>query len=160
MSEHPTPAATDAVVLRLMPAPFGQPPEARFGDRLRDARQQLGLSIEALSRLCKSWDQPDGKGISPPTLGRYESGETLPGLRELRLLADALGVPVQWLVTGVAKVGSTPEQVEALANALRAFIAWTGSDQGSGSSAAAEGEAFRASEVRRLRLAEAKRPTD
>ena len=72
-----------SVVLRPMQAPVSDPPESRFGYRLKDARQQLGLSVEAFSRLCKVYDTHDGKGISPPTLGRYEANETLPGIREI-----------------------------------------------------------------------------
>ena len=62
--------ALAAVTLRPMPAPSGKPPEARFGERLREARRQLGLSVEACSRLCKAWGEAEGMGLSPPTLGR------------------------------------------------------------------------------------------
>jgi transcriptional regulator with XRE-family HTH domain len=104
-SETPATEPFKAFVLRgvslsPMPAADGDPPESRLGDRLKEARQQLELSVEALSRLTKTYDAHGGKGISPPTLARYESGDTTPNVRELRLLGESLGVPVQWLVDG------------------------------------------------------------
>ena len=95
---------------------------------MKDARQQLGLSVEALSRLCKTYDTHEGKGISPPTLGRYEGNDTLPGIRELRLIARALGVPVQWLVDGDLPGVKGSAQVQALVTALREFVQHVNSD--------------------------------
>lgn len=110
------------VDLKAMPSPAGTPPEARFGERLRDARQQLGLSVEALSRLTKGYDLAAGKGVSPPTLGRYESGDTLPTLRELRLLAEALDVPAQWLVDGNSPYVKGSAEAQALISAISKFV--------------------------------------
>jgi transcriptional regulator with XRE-family HTH domain len=141
-----------------MPAEAGAPPESRFGERMKEARQQLGLSVEALSRLCKSYDRHEAKGISPPTLGRYESGDTLPSLRELRLLADALAVPVQWLATGDLPSVHGAAQTQALAAALRDFVEMVNGDIPFGGMRLSEGlEWHRAAERARF-IAEAKRP--
>jgi len=88
------------VSLKDMLSADGLPPESRLGERVNYARKDLGLNIEALSRLTKEYD-PSGSGLSPTSISRYESGETLPGLREFRLLHEALDVPMSWLVYGV-----------------------------------------------------------
>jgi transcriptional regulator with XRE-family HTH domain len=105
-----------------MPAATGMPPESRFGDRVKDVRLQLDLSVEALSRLTKRYDKADQKGISAPTLGRYEANETTPSLRELRLIAEALDVPVQWLVDGNLPEVKGGEEIQALISAMRRFV--------------------------------------
>lgn len=140
-----------------MQAPQGSAPESRFGERLKDARHQLGLSVEALSRLCKSYDKQEAKGISPPTLGRYESGDTLPGLRELRLLSEALTVPAQWLVTGDIPDIRGAEHVQALAVALRQFVEFVNGDIKIGQLNASEGLEWYAKQERARFMAEAKR---
>lgn len=142
-----------------MPADAHMPPESRFGERMRDARQQLGLSVEALSRLCKAYDQPDGKGISPPTLGRYESNDTLPGLRELRIVSRALGVPVQWLVFGNLPDVKGAAPIQAMVTAMRDFVTYVQNDIQLGGGrlsdfADEDGDGWRAT-----RLAEARKPS-
>lgn len=80
----------------------GRPaPEEGIGARIRDARLRpvYDLSVEALSRLCKEFDD-QGQGITPTTLLRYEQGKVLPGARELRVLCDALDVSADWLLFG------------------------------------------------------------
>lgn len=74
-------------------------PESRFGERLKYAREQLGLNIEALSRLSRDLDIAS-EGVSPTSIARYEQGDRLPGLAEFRCLCDALLVPAQWLLYG------------------------------------------------------------
>ena len=51
------------------------PPETGIAERIKEARQRQenGLSIEALSRLCKLVD-PVGQGIAVQTLAKYEKG--------------------------------------------------------------------------------------
>ena len=139
-----------------MPAPVTDPPESRFGDRMKDARQQLGISVEALSRLCKIYDSYDGKGISPPTLGRYEANETLPGIRELRLIARALGVPVQWMVYGDLPDVKGAAPVQAMVAALRDFIEYVSGDINVGGSRLSEaidedGDGWRAARLEAAR---------
>lgn len=89
--------------------PIPQPelaPEKGIGKRIKEARErpENGLSIEALSRLCKLID-PVGQGISQQTLVKYEKGIVLPGSRELRILCDALAVSADWLLMGREKPG-------------------------------------------------------
>lgn len=71
-------------------------PEKDIGKRIAYCRAQMdNLSVEALARYTKRFDKV---GISRTTLVRYESGENIPGGRELRILADTLSVPVRWLL--------------------------------------------------------------
>lgn len=69
-----------------------------FSERLKRMRQAKGLTLDALSLVTKGVD-PEGKGISRVSLSRYETG-TSPGLRELRLLSQALRQTLAWLVYG------------------------------------------------------------
>lgn len=69
-----------------------------FSERLKRMRQAKGLTLDALSFVTKGVD-PEGKGISRVSLSRYETG-TSPGLRELRLLSQALRQTLAWLVYG------------------------------------------------------------
>lgn len=112
------------VSLTDMVATPGAPPESLLGERIRYARSDLRLSIEALSRLTKEYDQPEG-GLSPTSISRYESGESLPGLREFRLIAESLDVPVGWLLYGTIEE-KRPEfshEERQVLHALRSFVA-------------------------------------
>lgn len=74
------------------------PPETAIGQRIAYCRGQLdNLSVEALARYTKYFD---AEGVSRNSILRYESGETLPGARELRILCEALWVPLDWLFYG------------------------------------------------------------
>lgn len=90
---------TEEVSLRDMTAGLNMAPESRLGDRVRYARSELKLNAEALSRLTKEYDL-QGTGLSPTSIARYESGESLPGARELRILCEAFQVPASWLLYG------------------------------------------------------------
>lgn len=158
LSASPPTPEIQKVELRAMPSPAGTPPEARFGERLRDARQQLGLSVEALSRLTKAYDAPAGKGVSPPTLSRYESNDTLPTLRELRLLAESLDVPAQWLLDGNQPNVKGDAEAQALIQALRKFIQWAQSDISLGGPTISETLQWHRATERAALLADAKRP--
>lgn len=94
------------------------PPEKGIGKRIREARERKenGLSIEALSRLCKLVD-PIGQGIAQQTIVRYEKGIVLPGSRELRILSDALAVSADWLIFGFER-GEKGSSVLPLEDAL------------------------------------------
>lgn len=89
------------------------PPEASIGDRIKEARKNLGISVEQLSDLTSRFDHEaryaDGSGISIPSLYRYEKGDRLPGAREMRLLCEALKVSPNWLLLGQAH---SPEESE------------------------------------------------
>lgn len=92
-------------------------PEDILGDRLRKKREEKRLTQEALSILCRELD-PNSKGISRPSIVAYENGETLPGARELRLLADALEVTPSWIILGEY---DAPQEVD-IENELSRFI--------------------------------------
>jgi transcriptional regulator with XRE-family HTH domain len=55
------------------------------GARLRDLRQQRGLSLRALAELCE---------LSPNTISLIERGATSPSVSTLQRLATALGTPI------------------------------------------------------------------
>lgn len=80
------------------------PPESGIGERIKEARKNLNISVEQLSDLTSRFDHEaryvDGSGISTPSLYRYEKSERLPGARELRLLCEALKVSPNWLLLG------------------------------------------------------------
>lgn len=102
-----------------MPAPHGQAPESLLGKRVVRARTHYGLNVEALSRMTKLCDEGEGRGISPPTLARYESGESAPGAREIRLLCVALRITAQWLIFGDVSVPGASVKEQALLSALK-----------------------------------------
>lgn len=66
-------------------------PELTLSDRLRDERKQQDLSIRALA---------DHSGVGERSIQGYEAGRSLPGASELRRLAVALDVSVDYLVFG------------------------------------------------------------
>lgn len=68
-----------------------------FSRILKGRRQRLNLTLDQMSVLTKEIDAK-GEGVSKMTLSRYETGTTLPGLRELRIIALSLRVPVAFLV--------------------------------------------------------------
>jgi transcriptional regulator with XRE-family HTH domain len=62
---------------------------ARFGARVRAARQQQGLTLEALAAAA---------GISRAALSSLERGEHSPSLTAATNVARALGMPLAWLL--------------------------------------------------------------
>ena len=70
-----------------------------FRQFMKSRRQHRGLTLEQLSQLTKLID-PSGEGVSRVALSRYETGASLPGMRELRLIALSLRVPLSMLVYG------------------------------------------------------------
>lgn len=117
---------TESVSLRDMYADASDAPESRLGERVRYARNDLKLNIEALSRLTKEYDS-QGSGLSPTSIARYESGESLPGIREFRLLCESLELPIAWLLYGDPNENKKgPELSEAerhVLSGLRAMMA-------------------------------------
>jgi transcriptional regulator with XRE-family HTH domain len=59
--------------------------EIRVGDRLREIRSQLGLSIRAMAEMS---------GLNVNTLSLIENGRTSPSVGTLQLLAQSLQVPI------------------------------------------------------------------
>jgi transcriptional regulator with XRE-family HTH domain len=116
---HASISASVEFVPRPMVAPLNLPPESWLGARLELVRNHFGLSVDALARVTKAWDDHEGKGISATALLRYEAKDeakrALPGAREIRLLSQALGVSADWLLTGVATPGVEAAQQEVLA---------------------------------------------
>lgn len=92
------------------------PAESSIGKRIAYCRGQLdNLSVEALARYTKNFDPA---GISRTTIVRYESGDNIPGGRELRILCDALWVPANWMLFGEEDLGakiSTEEKAYVIA---------------------------------------------
>jgi transcriptional regulator with XRE-family HTH domain len=70
---------------------------AEVGKRIRDRRQQMGMSQQALAAAA---------GITQNGVFRLETGETNPQLSTLQQIASALGCPVRDLVCGSSE--STP----------------------------------------------------
>lgn len=68
-----------------------------FREMMRARRQARKLTLDQLSQLTKLID-PAGEGVSRVALSRYETGPTLPGLRELRLIAFSLRCPLSLLL--------------------------------------------------------------
>lgn len=57
--------------------------------RLTYARERAGVTRAALAAMI---------GAAPPDITRYESGERVPTIERVILIARALSVPVGWLV--------------------------------------------------------------
>lgn len=68
------------------------PRQRELGRRIRDRRQELGLSQEALAQKA---------GINRTYIGSLETGQRNPSLENLCHLAVALGVPLAELVEGL-----------------------------------------------------------
>ena len=64
---------------------MSEPDTSDVGSRLRDYRQDRGLSLRALAELCE---------LSPNTISLIERGITSPSVSTLQRLATALGVPI------------------------------------------------------------------
>lgn len=76
-------------------------PEDGMGERIRDRREKKNLTQEALSILTRYPQiDPEGRGLSRPSIVGYEQGKSLPDARGIRLLAMALDTTPSWLVLG------------------------------------------------------------
>ena len=63
--------------------------QAKFGDRVMNARKQIGLSREELGNKI---------GTSGPIIGRYERGDMMPSVEIATKIAEALKVSLDYLV--------------------------------------------------------------
>ena len=63
-------------------------PDSKVKNRLRETRLRLGLTIVELAKKS---------GVDPSAISRIERGLRKPKAETLRKLADALGVPLDWL---------------------------------------------------------------
>lgn len=103
----------------LKPMP-SSPDEAGIGNRIAYCRGQLdNLSVEALARYTKKFDPV---GVSKASLVRYESGDSVPGARELRILCKALWVPANWLLFGTLDSDTQRQTGRVLLEALESHI--------------------------------------
>ena len=141
-----------------MLAPTGQPPESGFGARLKAARTHYSLNVEALSRLTKTDDRPEGRGVSGAAISRYEAGEALPGAREFRMISESLGLSADWLLFGMIKTGGSTGGQQRLIAALLEVIGEQQTDANIGGTRQSEWVKFSETRTRLQRIAEARRP--
>lgn len=80
-----------------------------FGPRIAALRRQAGLSQEALAEKV---------GVSRQAIGKWESGASLPGVENLQVLAKALNVSCDELITGHSPQPSQPDGLEAVKELL------------------------------------------
>lgn len=66
-------------------------PETTIADRLIEARETAGLTIEEAARLA---------AVSSRTLKNWESGKSTPRPNKLQMLAGVLSVSLLWLLGG------------------------------------------------------------
>lgn len=74
---------------RASPSHAGHPVLVAFGQAIRDARAEAGVSQEELAHLA---------GIDRSYMSSIERGEQNVGLMSMHRVADALGVPLAELV--------------------------------------------------------------
>jgi transcriptional regulator with XRE-family HTH domain len=88
-----------------------------FPDRLREARERLGLSQTELA---------ERSGLQPSAVSHFETGKRAPSFENLKRLSDALAVSVDYLLgRGEEPKGSGP-MVEQL---FRDFNRMSAADQ-------------------------------
>jgi transcriptional regulator with XRE-family HTH domain len=72
-------------------------PEDQIGDRIREAREAMGLTQVGLATRTKLIDVK-GEGISRTVIIGYEAGNYKPGAREMRILCETLSITPNWLL--------------------------------------------------------------
>ena len=94
------------------------PPMETLGARIRRARRARGhKTAKALALLL---------GVDPKTVRRWEADEFLISSDTLAVLAEKIGVTVDWLLTGRDAIGSVPPPAET---ALEQFLRTDGADR-------------------------------
>jgi len=81
----------------------GRVPQWTFGDRLRKAREGMGLDRAEFAALGEPGD------FSYKMIANYEQGITLPKTYAMRELAKMAGVNFTWLTTGNAPSDGGPD---------------------------------------------------
>ena len=76
-----------------------------FGPRLRRERDKRGLNQAQLA---------DRAGLQPSAVSHFESGRRAPSFENLKRLADALGVTIDYLLGRVGEPGLSGPEVEQL----------------------------------------------
>ena len=67
--------------------------DAAIAVRLRDARQEVGMSLAALAKKCGS--------LNYQTFQKYENGQDRISAGKLVLIARALGLPITYFFEGL-----------------------------------------------------------
>lgn len=67
--------------------------------RLKGLREKFSWTLSELSQTTAQVD-PLGDGVSKVSISRYENGDSYPGYREIKLIAQAFGVSVSYLFYG------------------------------------------------------------
>lgn len=99
-------------------------PELLIGKRIRDRREEKNLTQEALSILTKYPQiDPEGRGLSRPSIVGYEQGKNLPDARGIRLLAMALDTTPSWLILGKFDEREPEDPKQAFLDALDRYTA-------------------------------------
>lgn len=75
------------------------PEKHALGRRLKGLRESLTWTLGELSQATKQID-PDKEGVSKVSISRYENGDSFPGYREIKLLAQAFGVSISFVFYG------------------------------------------------------------
>lgn len=136
--------------------------ESGIPKRIAYCRGQLNnLSVEALARYTKYFDPT---GISKASIVRYESGDSFPGARELRILCDALWVSSDWLLLGTLDLNLQNPAAVGLIDALTDFVQGVSDKTNEGFIFAAAGDLRKANqkteiEKRQRWIDEARKPT-
>jgi len=73
-----------------------------FGQNLRSARRRAGITLTALAGQS---------GVSLPSLSRFETGTSQPGLADACAIAKALGVPLLLLADGRDRTSNDPRDL-------------------------------------------------
>lgn len=92
--ENPAPAGAAAAEQRGGSPDLGPV----VGQNLRRLRQERGLSLEGLSRLC---------GVSRAMLGQIELGQSAPTINVLWKISTAVGVPFSAMIRAEGEAGTT-----------------------------------------------------
>lgn len=71
-----------------------------FGERLRQCRKAAGLTQEDLAKICKTTKQ---------NISRYETSQREPQLDTAAVIANALGVSLEYLWNGKEKNDPFPQ---------------------------------------------------
>jgi transcriptional regulator with XRE-family HTH domain len=77
------------------------PEKHALGRRLKGLRESFSWTLGELSQATKHID-PDKEGVSKVSISRYENGDSFPGYREIKLIAQAFGVSITFLFYGDA----------------------------------------------------------
>ena len=75
------------------------PEKHALGRRLKGIRESLSWTLGELSQATKQID-PEKEGVSKVSISRYENGDSFPGYREIKLLAQACGISISFLFYG------------------------------------------------------------